>query len=206
VGAIGMGGSSTMARRTWFWTLLALAVLFAARFLEPSVAMAQASYEISPIGTDAGQAGSFNPPFPNHGIMHGNQRNVDADGDERVFDGLLAAVSAFDNADGFVRVLLMDQSASPFHIFGPERYHDFGDGGAVQELADGVDQDRRAFEKHELLAAGTSLFAPHAGSEAGGGEDDGDIHGRTNDCIPVGGLFVMRSIRIIFTSRCALRT
>lgn len=26
---------------------------------------------VETIGTDAGQAGSFNPPFPNHGIMHG---------------------------------------------------------------------------------------------------------------------------------------
>jgi kynurenine formamidase len=27
---------------------------------------------VETIGTDAGQAGSFDPPFPNHGIMHGN--------------------------------------------------------------------------------------------------------------------------------------
>ena len=27
---------------------------------------------VETIGTDAGQAGGFDPPFPNHGIMHGN--------------------------------------------------------------------------------------------------------------------------------------
>ncbi|HYV98314.1 MAG TPA: cyclase family protein [Gemmatimonadaceae bacterium] len=27
---------------------------------------------VETIGTDAGQAGTFDPPFPNHGIMHGN--------------------------------------------------------------------------------------------------------------------------------------
>ena len=26
---------------------------------------------VETIGTDAGQAGTFDPPFPNHGIMHG---------------------------------------------------------------------------------------------------------------------------------------
>jgi kynurenine formamidase len=26
---------------------------------------------VETIGTDAGQAGKFNPPFPNHAIMHG---------------------------------------------------------------------------------------------------------------------------------------
>ena len=29
---------------------------------------------VETIGTDAGQAGRFDPPFPNHGIMHGNGR------------------------------------------------------------------------------------------------------------------------------------
>jgi kynurenine formamidase len=29
---------------------------------------------VETIGTDAGQAGTFDPPFPNHGIMHGNGR------------------------------------------------------------------------------------------------------------------------------------
>ena len=27
---------------------------------------------VETVGTDAGQAGTFDPPFPNHGIMHGN--------------------------------------------------------------------------------------------------------------------------------------
>jgi kynurenine formamidase len=26
---------------------------------------------VETVGTDAGQAGRFDPPFPNHGIMHG---------------------------------------------------------------------------------------------------------------------------------------
>jgi kynurenine formamidase len=26
---------------------------------------------VETVGTDAGQAGTFDPPFPNHGIMHG---------------------------------------------------------------------------------------------------------------------------------------
>ena len=26
---------------------------------------------VETVGTDAGQAGSFSPPFPNHGTMHG---------------------------------------------------------------------------------------------------------------------------------------
>jgi kynurenine formamidase len=29
---------------------------------------------VETVGTDAGQAGTFDPPFPNHGIMHGNGR------------------------------------------------------------------------------------------------------------------------------------
>jgi isatin hydrolase len=29
---------------------------------------------VETIGTDAGQAGRFDPPFPNHGVMHGNGR------------------------------------------------------------------------------------------------------------------------------------
>ncbi len=27
---------------------------------------------VETVGTDAGQAGTFNPPFPNHATMHGN--------------------------------------------------------------------------------------------------------------------------------------
>jgi len=27
---------------------------------------------VETVGTDAGQAGTFDPPFPNHGTMHGN--------------------------------------------------------------------------------------------------------------------------------------
>jgi hypothetical protein len=54
-GAIGMVGGSTMARWRWYTALLALALLFADSLLEPAVAAAQATYEISPLGTDAGR-------------------------------------------------------------------------------------------------------------------------------------------------------
>ena len=44
-----------MARWSWYPALLALAVLFAESLREPPVALAQASYEISPLGTDPGR-------------------------------------------------------------------------------------------------------------------------------------------------------
>src|SRR5688500_5814280 len=50
-----MVGSSTMARWTWYTALFALAVLFAESLRAPSVAAAQETYEITPIGTDAGR-------------------------------------------------------------------------------------------------------------------------------------------------------
>src|SRR3712207_1485187 len=50
-----MGRGSTMARWSWYTALLALVVLFADSLLEPAVALAQATYEITPLGTDAGR-------------------------------------------------------------------------------------------------------------------------------------------------------
>jgi hypothetical protein len=50
-----MGSGSTMARSRWHIALLALGVLVAASLLEPAVVAAQAAYEISPLGTDAGR-------------------------------------------------------------------------------------------------------------------------------------------------------
>ena len=50
-----MGSSGTLARWSWYTTLLVLVVLFAGCLLAPLVAAAQASYEINPIGTDPGR-------------------------------------------------------------------------------------------------------------------------------------------------------
>ena len=50
-----MGSGSTMARWRWCIALLALAVLVTTSLLEPAVVAAQSTYEISPLGTDAGR-------------------------------------------------------------------------------------------------------------------------------------------------------
>jgi hypothetical protein len=50
-----MGGSGARARWSWYTTLVALSVLFAVSLLDLSVVVAQSSYEISPIGSDAGR-------------------------------------------------------------------------------------------------------------------------------------------------------
>lgn len=50
-----MGGSGATARWSWCILLLALVIVGSDALLEPAVALAQASYEISPLGTDAGR-------------------------------------------------------------------------------------------------------------------------------------------------------
>jgi len=57
---------------------------------------------------------------------------------------------------------LMQQAARPIEIFGAQRDHDFAHRRAHQEFTNGVDQNGRAFESHELLAAYARFFAPHA--------------------------------------------
>ena len=63
---------------------------------------------------------------------------------------------------GFCGMFLMNQAARPIDILGAQRHHDLGDGGAAQELADGMDQDGRAFKQHELFAAGAGFLPAHA--------------------------------------------
>src|SRR5665213_2671131 len=77
---------------------------------------------------------------------------------------------------------LLDQISRPFQILAAQGDNDLSDRRAVGELAGGVHQNRRAFQQHELLAAGARLFPAHARSQARGGKDDGDFHGRVYDC------------------------
>lgn len=50
-----MSRSGALARWSWYPALLALALLFGESLLEPAIVLAQAAYEISPIGTDPGR-------------------------------------------------------------------------------------------------------------------------------------------------------
>ena len=52
----------------------------------------------------------------------------------------------------------VSKSRDPVHIVGAQRHDDLGHRGRGGELPDGVQQDGRAIEQHELLAAGAGLF------------------------------------------------
>src|SRR5258706_8205110 len=76
-------------------------------------------------------------------------------------------------------MILMNQPARPIQILVPQRDHDFGHRRAVQELTNSVEQDGRAVQQHELLAAGAGFLPAHARPQARGREYDGDFHDRS---------------------------
>src|ERR1700761_7992164 len=67
----------------------------------------------------------------------------------------------------------------PVEIFGAKSHHDFRDLLGADKFSDGVDEDRRAIQQHELLSAGAFFFgraSPHARTQPGRGNDDGNFH------------------------------
>src|SRR4051794_33921330 len=114
-----------------------------------------------------------------HRIVYRDQFRIVADGGERILDGMLARLAAFDRSYGLRQSMARKKLGGPIQIVGPQSHYDFTYRGAADELADGVNQDRRATEQHELLSAGAFFFgstSAHAGAQASGGDNDGDFH------------------------------
>ena len=113
------------------------------------------------------------------GVVHGNEFGIGGECCQRILHRLLTAIATGDEAHGFDGVFLEDQTAGPVEILGAQSDDNFRNGVALQELADGVNEDRRAVQQHELLAADAGFLPAHARAEAGGREDDGDFHKRS---------------------------
>ena len=114
-------------------------------------------------------------------VMYRNQFRVRSERRQRMLHRFLAALATLDESHGFLRmvlvhVLLMNQPLRPIQVFPTQRDHDFADRRAAQEFSDGVDENRRALKRHELLAAHAGLLAPHARAEPRSGQDNGYFH------------------------------
>ena len=99
----------------------------------------------------------------------------DRDGCQSILHRLLPAESPpSTRRTGFGEALL--RAAAPLtqsDILRPQRHHDLGDRRRRHELADGMQQDGRTVQQHELLAAGAGLLRrrlrPMRGTQPGGG-------------------------------------
>ena len=135
-----------------------------------------------------GFANDFFDDFERHEgpnrIVNGNELGVLIDSGQSVFDRILARFTTFHGAHGFRKCLTAKELFSPRQVVGSERDNNLGDRWGTYELADGVEENRRAVEQHELLSADAFLLwrAPaHARSQARGGNNNGDLHEYTSD-------------------------
>ena len=111
--------------------------------------------------------------------MHRDQVGARAESRERIFNRLLPRVAAFHQPDRLFEPFTGEQLAHPRDVFAAKRDHDLAHGRTGDELSNGVQQDWRSVEQHELLAAGAGflrLHLRHASTEAGGWQYDGDFH------------------------------
>ena len=95
-----------------------------------------------------------------HGIVHGHQRGIGIERGQRILDGLLAGVPAFHHAHRLAVDFALEQLRDPLEILGrAARRRSHRTRAERGELADGVQQDGRAIEQHELLPAGARFLA-----------------------------------------------
>src|ERR1700733_135686 len=114
-----------------------------------------------------------------HGVVHRHQLGARAERRQSVLHGLLPAIAAFHQAHRLAELFHAQQLAHPLHVLGPQRHYDLRHRVRRSELPDGVEQDGRPFQQHELLPAGARLFgdgSPHACSQPGGWENNCDFH------------------------------
>src|ERR1035437_9964347 len=143
-----------------------------------------------------------------HGVVDRHQGSFRTQGRERVLDRLLPAVAAFDGAHAPAGKLPRQHPADPLQILRAHRHYDLSHAVRSRKLAHRMNQDGRAFQQHELLAAGTGLLGgalSHTGAQARRGEYHRTFHVHYDSIVvPSGPALVMGCGSLLRTGRSCL--